>query len=109
MSVEECEVCFIVTDGTFLRRNAVGLLFDFGFLGGYHLAVDMVANQRRQLKSIDNLSPRELNGVEWEKKKFLSERGAGMIAAYQVLCSWACWGTVFVYSIFNSFWNIDRL
>lgn len=43
----------------------------------------MRANQRRQL-NIDNLSPRELNGAEWEKRRFLNERGAGMIAASYV-------------------------
>lgn len=30
---------------------------------------------------MDNLSPRELNGAEGEEKKFLNERGAGVIAA----------------------------
>lgn len=50
MSVEICEVCFIVTDGTLLGRNLVGLQFDLGILGGYHLDVDMRANSKKAIK-----------------------------------------------------------
>lgn len=30
---------------------------------------------------MDKISPRELNGAEWEKGKVLNERGEGVIAA----------------------------
>lgn len=91
MSFEECEVLFMMIDGILLKL--LGLEFDLGILSGYHLAVNMRVREKKTIKyRVDNLSPRELNGAEWEKEKFVNEQGAGVIAGWQVLYS----GVLFV-------------